>query len=231
MLAERQHDEARAVLDVWRLRVERQESGARMLAQQERERGADSGVGETGQRLSRRNDVPNAADIRKRNQERGFALGATKRRHEIRLVLVASREERLNERIERVAGRTLEQPDEPRRVFLSQRPEIRRMIGEAEKNIARAAAFEFGLKLSSAENARASSVRRRRASAGAESRGASTRLSASVAVIQDQLGGGQRLRPVVRRRQGQAHAKPRLIVLEVDCSAMHARDRGGERKS
>ena len=27
------------------------------------------------------------------------------------------------------------------------------------------------------------------------------------------------------------HAKPGLIVLEVDCSAMHARDRGGERKS
>ena len=143
MLAERQHDKARAALNIRRVRVERQKSSARMLAQQERERGADSGVGETGQRLSCCDDVPNAADVRKRNQERGFALGATKRRHEIRLVLVASREERLNERVERFAGRTPEQPDEPRRVFLNQRPEIRRMIGEAEKDIARAAAFEF----------------------------------------------------------------------------------------
>src|SRR5277367_4687295 len=74
-------------------------------------------------------------------------------------------------------------------------------------------------------------ARRWRASAGAESRGASTRLSASVAVIQDEVGGGPRLRPVVRRRQGEAHTKPGLIVLEVDRSAVHARDRGGERKS
>ncbi len=62
-------------------------------------------------------------------------------------MLVAPRDERLNERVERFAGRTPEQPDEPRRVFLNQCPEIRRMIGEAEKDIARAAAFEFGLKL------------------------------------------------------------------------------------
>jgi hypothetical protein len=39
------------------------------------------------------------------------------------------------------------------------------------------------------------------------------------------------VRPVIRRRQGQAHAKPGLIVLEVDRTAMHARDGGGERKS
>ena len=106
MLAERQHDEARAALNIRRVHVERQKSSARVLAQQERERGADSGVGETGQRLSCCDDVPNAADVRKRNQERGFALGATKRRHEIRLVLVASRDERLNERVERFARAT-----------------------------------------------------------------------------------------------------------------------------
>ena len=95
MLAERQHDEARAALNIRRVRVERQKPSARVLAQQERERGADSGVSEAGQRLGCRDDVPNAADVRKRNQERGFALGASQRRHEVGLVLVASREQAL----------------------------------------------------------------------------------------------------------------------------------------
>ena len=147
MLAERQHDEARAALNIRRVHVERQKSSASVLAQEKSDRGADSGVGETGQRLSCCDNVPNAANVRKRNQKRGFALGATKRRHEIGLMLVASREERLNERVERIGGRTLEQPDEPRRVFLNERPEIRRMIRDAEKDIAGAAAFEFAREL------------------------------------------------------------------------------------
>ena len=95
MLAERQHDEARAALNIRRVHVERQKSSARVLAQEKSERGADSGVGETGQRLGCRDNVPNAANVGKRNQKRGFALGATKRRHEVRLMLVASRERAL----------------------------------------------------------------------------------------------------------------------------------------
>ena len=156
MLAERQHDEARAVLNIRRIRVERQESGARVLAQQERERGADGGVGETGQRLGRRNDVPDAADVGKRNQKRRLRAwrGASAG---MRSASCSSRREseRLNERVERFAGRALEQPDEPRRVFLNQRPQVRRMIGEAEKDIARPAAFEFGLKLRGRTTSRA----------------------------------------------------------------------------
>ena len=79
MLAERQHDHAGAVLDIGRVRIERQESGARVLAQKESERGADGGVGEAGQRLGRRDDVPDAADVGKRDQKRRFALGAAQR--------------------------------------------------------------------------------------------------------------------------------------------------------
>ena len=147
MLAERQHDQAAAILRIGRIRVERQKARARMLAQQERERGADGGVGETGQRFGGRHDVPDPADIGERNQERGFAFGAPQRRHEVRLVLVTTRRERRNEGVERFAGRAAQEPDEPRGVFLNERPQVRRMIGEAEKDIARPAAFEFGLEL------------------------------------------------------------------------------------
>jgi hypothetical protein len=90
MLAERQHDEAGAVLQIGSVWVERQKSRACVLAQQKSQRRADRGVGETGQRLSCCDNVPNAANVRKSDQERGFALGATQRGHEIRLVLVAS---------------------------------------------------------------------------------------------------------------------------------------------
>ncbi len=106
MLAERQHDQAAGILRIRRIRIERQKSGARVLAQQERERGADSGVGETGQRFGGRNDVPDPADVGKRDQKRRFALGAAQRRHEVRLLLVTAQGERLNERIERFARRT-----------------------------------------------------------------------------------------------------------------------------
>ena len=79
-------------------------------------------------------------------------------------MLVTPRGERLNERVERFAGRTPEQPDEPVRVFLDKRPQVRRMIGEPEQDIARPAAFEFGLKLRLRLSS--SAARRRRASAG-----------------------------------------------------------------
>ena len=80
MLAERQHDHAGAGLRIGRIGIEREQPGARVLAQQEGERGADGGVGEAGQRLGRRDDVPDAADVGERDQERRFALGAAQRR-------------------------------------------------------------------------------------------------------------------------------------------------------
>ena len=99
MLAERQYDQSRAALDIRRVRVERQESGARVLAQQEVERGANSGVSEAGQRFGGRDDVPDPSDVSKRDQKRRFAFGASQRRHKVRLVFVASYGKRMNERI------------------------------------------------------------------------------------------------------------------------------------
>ena len=118
-----------------------------MLAQQEIDRGANGGVGEAGQRLRRSDNIPEAADVGERDQKRRFALGATQRAHQVRLVLVAPDAERANKRVERFAGRAPEQPDESFRVLPNQRPQVRRMIGEAEKDIARPAPLEFGLKL------------------------------------------------------------------------------------
>ena len=70
MLAERQHDDAAAALRIGRVRIELEESGARVPAQKEGERGADGGVGEAGQRFGRLNDVPHAAEVGQRDQER-----------------------------------------------------------------------------------------------------------------------------------------------------------------
>ena len=143
VLAERQHDHAGAGLRIGRLRVERQPTAERVLAQQEGERGADGGVGETRQRLGRRDEVPYAADVGKRDQKRRFALGQAQGAHQFRFVVVAPRGERLNQRVERFARRTLEQPDEPGRILHDQRPEVARMVGDAEKTIAGPAALEL----------------------------------------------------------------------------------------
>ncbi len=147
MLTERQDDHAAAILGIERISVERQESGARLLTQQKSERGADGGVSEAGQRLGCHDDVPDPADVGKRDQKRRFAFGASQRRHEFRFLLVPPCGERPNERVQRFRGRAPEQPDEPDRVFPDERPQIRRMIGEAEKDIPRPAAFKLGLKL------------------------------------------------------------------------------------
>ena len=144
VLAERQHDHAGARLRIGRLRVERQSVRKRVLAQKEGERGADGGVGEAGQRLGRRDEVPYAADIGKRDQKRRFTLGPAQRAHQLRFVVVAPRGERPNQRVERFARRTPEQPDEPGRVLPDQRPKVGRMVGEAEKAIAGPAALELG---------------------------------------------------------------------------------------
>ena len=117
-----------------------------MAAQQEIDRRADGGVGEAGQRLGRRDDVPDAADVGKRDQKRRFTLGAAQGAHQVRLVLVASSSEPENKRVERFARRALKQPDEPPGVFPDQGPQVRRMIGEAEQDVAGPAALKFGLK-------------------------------------------------------------------------------------
>ncbi len=122
MLAERQHDQARVTLDIGGFRIERQKSSARVLAKQKIDRRADGGVGEAGQRLGRRDDVPDAADVGKGDQKRRFTLGAAQGAHQVRLVLVASCSERENERVERLGGRALKQPDEPAGVFPDQGP-------------------------------------------------------------------------------------------------------------
>ena len=129
---------------IGRIGIEVEESGAPMPPQQEGERGADGGVGEAGQSLGRRDHVPDAADVGERDQERRFALGAAKRAHEVRLVLVATLGHAPNEGVERFAGRGPQEPGEPRRIFLDERPKIGRMIGEAEQHVARPAATELG---------------------------------------------------------------------------------------
>ena len=144
MLAERQHDHAGAALRIARIRIELEQSGACVPAQQEGERGADGSVGEAGQRLGRRDDVPDAADVGQRDQERRFALGAAQRPHQVRLFVVAPLGERLNERVERFPRRTPQQPSEPLRVFFDQPPKVGRIIGEAEQHVARPAATELG---------------------------------------------------------------------------------------
>ena len=50
----------------------------------------------------------------------------------------------MDERVERFAWRAREQPEEPVGVFPHQPPQVRRMIGETEKDIARSASLEFG---------------------------------------------------------------------------------------
>ncbi len=137
--AERQHDHAAVPLQIRRVRIEHQESRARVPAQKEHQCGADSGVGEAGQGLGRGDDIPDAADVGERDQECRFALGAAQRPHQVRLVLVAPLGERLNEGIERFTGRTPQEPGEPRWVVFGQRPQVGRMIGEAEQQVARPA--------------------------------------------------------------------------------------------
>ncbi len=117
-----------------------------MLADEEIDRRAHGGVGEAGQGLGRRDDVPDAADVGKGDQKRRFTLGAAQCAHQVRLVLVASCSEREDERVERFGRRALKQPDEPPGVFPDQGPQVRRMIGEAEKDVAGPAALKFGLK-------------------------------------------------------------------------------------
>ncbi len=114
-----------------------------MSAQQEGERRADGGVGEAAQRLGRLNDVPDAANVGERDQERRFALGATQRPHQFRLVVALPLAERPNEGVEQFGGRTRQEPDKSRRILFDQRPKVGRMIGEAEQHVARPAAIEF----------------------------------------------------------------------------------------
>ena len=136
MLAERQHDHAAAGLRIASFGIEREPSGERVLAQEKGKRSAERRVGEAGQRLGRVDDVPDAADIGERDQERGLALGETQQAHELALVVVAAAGQRRDERIERFAGRPAKQANETRRVFGDERPEVGRMIGHAEQQIA-----------------------------------------------------------------------------------------------
>ena len=144
MLAERQHDHAAAGLRIGSFGIEREPSGERVLAQEKGKRGAERRIGEARQRLGRGDDVPDAADIGERDEERGLALGETQQAHELALVVVAAGGERRDERIERFAGRPAEQANETRRVFRDERPEIGRMIGHAEEQIAGPLAGDSG---------------------------------------------------------------------------------------
>ena len=91
MLAEREHDHAAAGLRIRRVRIEREPSRERVLAQEKRERRADGRVGEAGQRLRRGDDVPHAANVGERDQQRGLALGVAQEPHQQGLVIVAPR--------------------------------------------------------------------------------------------------------------------------------------------
>ena len=146
-------------------------------------------------------------------------------------MLVTSRGERLNERVERFAGRTPQQPDEPRRILLDERPEVRRMIGEAEKDIARPAAFEFALKPSG----RRSLEQRSKAATRFGWRGKPRRIDEAFSERCGHSRPGRRGPAIEAGRPPPGKVRrtrsPGLIVLEFDRSAMHARDRGGERKS
>ena len=90
MLAESEHDHAAARLRIGRIGIERQPAGKGVLAQEKGERGADRRVGEAGQRLRRRDHVPQAANVGKRDQQRRLALGQAQRPHQLRLVVLAS---------------------------------------------------------------------------------------------------------------------------------------------
>ena len=79
LLAEREHDHAAAGLRIRRVGIEREPAGHGVLAQDKGERCADRRVGEAGQRLRRRDDVPDAADVGERDQERRLALGVAQR--------------------------------------------------------------------------------------------------------------------------------------------------------
>ena len=136
LLAERQHNHAAAGLRLGSFGIEREPSGERVLAQEKGKRSAERRIGEAGQRLGRGDDVPYAADIGKRDEERGLALGETQQAHELALVVVAAGGERRDERIERLAGRPAKQANETRRVFRDERPEVGRMIRHAEEQIA-----------------------------------------------------------------------------------------------
>ena len=137
MLAERQHDEAAAGLDVGGVGVERESSGARFAPQQEADRRADRGVGEAGQRLGRRDDVPDAAEVGERDQQRRLVFGAPQRAFELVLVVVAARGDLFDQRRQRVFGRRREQTREPVGVLGDQRPEKQRMVGDPEQQRAR----------------------------------------------------------------------------------------------
>ena len=112
-------------------------AGKRVLAQQKAQRRADGGVGEAGQRLGRRDDVPDAADVGERDEQRRFALGEPQRAHQL-----APRRRRAGRRAPRRSRRANspggagEQTQKPGRVFRDEAPEIGRMIGEAEEEIA-----------------------------------------------------------------------------------------------
>ena len=137
MLAEREDRHAAAGLRVGGLGIERQAAHLGVAAEKKGERGADRGVGKAGQRLGRRGEVPDAADVGERDQERRLPLGEAQRTHEVGLVRVAPGEERGGHGVERRLRRLHQQAGGPRRVFGHQRPEIGRVIGEAEQQRAR----------------------------------------------------------------------------------------------
>jgi hypothetical protein len=89
MLAERQHDKPAAALRIGRLRIDEEPGRRGVLAQQETQSAGDGAVGKAGQSLRHLDEIPHAADIGQRDQQRRLALGEAQRAHQVRLVCIA----------------------------------------------------------------------------------------------------------------------------------------------
>ena len=122
---------------IGRVGINTQAPGGRVLAQQETQGAGDRGVGEARQRLRHFDDAPDAADVGERDQQRRLALGEAQRAHQFGLVVVAPPRESRDKAIERLLRRRAKKAREPRGIFGDQAPQIRRVIGEAEHEIAR----------------------------------------------------------------------------------------------
>ena len=208
--------------------VEVQTPLARVPPQQETQRRRYGGVGEARQRLGRRDEIPHAADVGERDQQRRLALGAAQRPHQFGFVVVAPRFERGDERRERLLGRRAEQADEAAGVLHDQPPEVRRVIGEAEQQIAHALTrgerAEVGCVALGQQRLEAAARlgRRRQARRIRQKFGERGRHAAAFA------GGGER-RSARRQRDGDLQAG--RVVFEPHGAAVHAHHRRGERQA
>ncbi len=102
------------------------------VAQNETQRGADKDIGRRGQRGHHLFDVPDAAEIGERDEQRDLLLGAAKKAHRLGFVRrrIASRSKRLKASRQAFARRRREHACETRGIGADQPPEIGRMIGD-----------------------------------------------------------------------------------------------------